>query len=269
MHGMNIPVAVVGTEGFDPNFHVAIIKLAISYTLALAFVFTVIITCLSMLGWVKFADPKQQKRLFVAVVVQLAVGSVGVFFDFLKSNPTEVKEQIQAPIAEQRDAAEMARDAAKAELGQVQSTLAGLKQERTDLEARLTSDRELLETLASDKERLASELAAAETARDTAQETKRQLEAALAVMDAELGQLNSQKAQAAEQLAQIQRDLAAASAQLAAARDEAAKLRGELNIKSTELAKVKSDFASAISKLPQTERVKYGAYRDLAIRGGG
>jgi predicted nucleic acid-binding Zn-ribbon protein len=266
---MELPVAVVGTQGFDPNFHVAIIKLAISYTLALAFVFTVVITCLSMLGWVKFADPKQQKRLFVAVVVQLAVGSVGVFFDFLKINPTEVKEQIQAPIAEQRDAAELARDAAKAELAQVQSTLAGLKQERIDLESQLTSDRQQLDVLANDKERLASELAVAETARDAAQETKSQLEAALAVMDAELGELNSQKAQAAEQLAQIQRDLAAASAQLAAARDEAARLRGDLNVKDAELTKVKKDFATAITKLPQSERVKYSGYRDLAIRGGG
>ena len=269
MNGMEIHVAVVGTQGFDPNFHVAIIKLAISYTLALAFVFTVVVTCLSLLGWVKFADPKQQKRLFAAVVLELAVGCVGVFFGFLNFNSTEVTEEIQAPLVVKIDEAELARDRARAELEQVEGALAGLKQERTELDSQLTSDRQLLASLAADKDRLASELATTEAARDAAQEAKVQLQAALAITDAELAQLNSQKVEAAAQLAQIQQALAEASAQLAAVREQAAKLQGDLSLKDAELIKVKKDFATAITKLPPREQLKYNQYSRLTIHGGG
>ena len=44
--------------------HQELIRLTIAYTLAGAFVFTVVITCLSLVGWIRFADKKQQQKLF-------------------------------------------------------------------------------------------------------------------------------------------------------------------------------------------------------------
>src|SRR6266403_1628301 len=43
--------------------HQELIRLTIAYTLAGAFVFTVVITCLSLVGWIRFADKKQQQKL--------------------------------------------------------------------------------------------------------------------------------------------------------------------------------------------------------------
>lgn len=52
-------------------------QLVIGWTLVGGFVFTVIATCLSMVGVVKFANPKQQGLLFKALVLQLLVGVGG------------------------------------------------------------------------------------------------------------------------------------------------------------------------------------------------
>ena len=71
-----------------------ILKLVIAYTLVGALVFTVIITCLSLIGWVKFASKGQQRTLFSVLIVQLVSGSLGVFFGFLKLDPATVKHQI-------------------------------------------------------------------------------------------------------------------------------------------------------------------------------
>lgn len=84
--------------------HVETIQLAIAYTLLGAFVFTVVITCLSLVGVVKFANPQQQRRFFVALILELVVGCVGFFLDFLKLDPTAVSRNIAS--------------SARAELGQ-------------------------------------------------------------------------------------------------------------------------------------------------------
>lgn len=74
--------------------HIELIQLITAYTLVGAFVFTVVVTCLSLLGWVKFADASQQKKLFGTLVVQLVVVGVGFFSDFLKFDATRVQESV-------------------------------------------------------------------------------------------------------------------------------------------------------------------------------
>jgi len=48
--------------------------LVVGWTLVGGFVFTMIITCLSLVGWIKFADRSQQKKLFLVLIVELLVG---------------------------------------------------------------------------------------------------------------------------------------------------------------------------------------------------
>lgn len=52
-------------------------QLVVGWTIVGAFVFTVTMTCGSMVGWVRFADRNQQRKLFSAVIVEivLAVGT--------------------------------------------------------------------------------------------------------------------------------------------------------------------------------------------------
>ena len=70
--------------------HQGIIELIIAYTLAGAFVFTVVVTCLSLVGWIKFKDASQQRKLFVILIVELVTGSIGLFFNFMTLNPHPV-----------------------------------------------------------------------------------------------------------------------------------------------------------------------------------
>ena len=51
------------------NAHASIIQLIVGYTLTGALVFSVIVTCLSLVGWIKFADQAQQNRLFIVLIV--------------------------------------------------------------------------------------------------------------------------------------------------------------------------------------------------------
>ena len=80
--------------------HTQIMELIIGYTLVGAFVFTVIVTIFSMLGWVKFADKAQQQKLFSILVVELVIGILGFFFSFLNYSPgsveTGIKEKAKA-----------------------------------------------------------------------------------------------------------------------------------------------------------------------------
>ncbi len=78
----------------DSTVHASIIKLAISYTLLGAFIFTVVATCLSLIGIVKFVYPKQQNKLFGVLIVELIVICLGVFSNFLNLNPRSPVEPI-------------------------------------------------------------------------------------------------------------------------------------------------------------------------------
>ncbi len=71
-----------------------ILKLVIAYTLVGAFVFTVIVTCLSLVGWVRLADDSQQRKLFTILIVELVVGCVAWFFQFLALDPGAIAKEI-------------------------------------------------------------------------------------------------------------------------------------------------------------------------------
>jgi hypothetical protein len=74
--------------------HQEIIQLTIAYTLAGAFVFTVVITCLSLVGWIRFADKKQQRKLFGCLIVEVVAVGVGFFSGFLKFDPAQVAQNL-------------------------------------------------------------------------------------------------------------------------------------------------------------------------------
>jgi len=84
----------------DLTVHSAIIKLTIAYTLLGAFVFTVIITCLSLIGIVRFADRAQQRKLFMGLIVELVVICLGFFTDFLQFNPKQAQTEVRAPVVQ-------------------------------------------------------------------------------------------------------------------------------------------------------------------------
>ena len=70
--------------------HQFFVQLIIAYTLAVAFAFTVLVTCLSLVGWIGFANPEQQKKLFYALIVELVVIGVSFFSGWIEFDPTGV-----------------------------------------------------------------------------------------------------------------------------------------------------------------------------------
>jgi peptidoglycan L-alanyl-D-glutamate endopeptidase CwlK len=80
------------------NAHIELIKLVIAYTLVGAFIFTVVVTCASLVGLIKFANPKQQSKLFYALIIELVTVSVGSFADILNFNPAGIANKIEAPL---------------------------------------------------------------------------------------------------------------------------------------------------------------------------
>jgi len=111
--------------------HIEIIKLTIAYTLAGAFVFTVGITCLSLAGWLKFADKRQQQKLFSILIVELVVGCVGFFFNFLAISPHAVARDISAAAVAPHEQAQALRNLLAAHLstltaGEAQAVLSQL-----------------------------------------------------------------------------------------------------------------------------------------------
>lgn len=88
--------------------HTLMIQLAVAYTLVGALIFTVIVTCLSLVGVIKIPDKKQQNQLFMALILELVVGSVAFFVGFLKLDVGEVVEQLAVSV-EQRAGEEFAK----------------------------------------------------------------------------------------------------------------------------------------------------------------
>ncbi len=70
------------------------IELAIAWTLVGAFIFTVVITLLSLVGWLKIPDKKQQNKLFYILIVQVTVICVSHFGKFLNFSPQLAANQI-------------------------------------------------------------------------------------------------------------------------------------------------------------------------------
>lgn len=80
-------------------------KIILAYSLAATFVFTAAVTCLSMIGWVKFSDPEQQKILFKTLIIELTVVVIGFFGKALEFNPSAAKEKIvSAALADKKKA---------------------------------------------------------------------------------------------------------------------------------------------------------------------
>jgi hypothetical protein len=70
--------------GLDPNTHREVIKLIIAYVMVAAIAATAIFTVLSLVGWVKFVNPKQQQKLFAVLIVELVTAAVSWFLSFLR-----------------------------------------------------------------------------------------------------------------------------------------------------------------------------------------
>jgi hypothetical protein len=112
-----------------PNevLHASIIKLSVAYTLLGAFIFTVVVTCLSLLGWVKFADPKQQSKLFTSLIVELVVICIGSFAGVLNYQPKKVQEEVQRPAVEKAAALQKQNDDLSVQLATTKGQLVASK----------------------------------------------------------------------------------------------------------------------------------------------
>ena len=117
----------------------AIYKLAIGITLTVAFIFTVIITLASLVGWVKFKYPAQQKVLFSVLVVELVVGGVASFKGMIGLDPKETVEKIEEPL--KKETAKLS-----AEVQEKTEEVASVKQESNEKIARLEDVVEIKET---------------------------------------------------------------------------------------------------------------------------
>jgi len=72
-----------------------IIKLVVFYSLTGAFVFTLIVTCLSMIGVIKTLDKTLKKTLYKVLIVEVCVAAVGAYANLLNINPLKVSEEIR------------------------------------------------------------------------------------------------------------------------------------------------------------------------------
>lgn len=71
-----------------------LIKIIMAYTLVGVFIFTAVVTSLSLVGWVKFADKKQQQALFTALILEVVAVAVGFFGNILEFNPVKAENKI-------------------------------------------------------------------------------------------------------------------------------------------------------------------------------
>ncbi|MDH4320234.1 MAG: hypothetical protein OEV73_01915 [Desulfobulbaceae bacterium] len=74
--------------------HLVIIPLIVAYTLVGAFIFTVGVIWLSLVGWIKLADAEQRQKLFKLLLVELVVGCLAFFLNFLAFSPAAVVKQV-------------------------------------------------------------------------------------------------------------------------------------------------------------------------------
>lgn len=81
----------------------------LAYTLTGPVIFTVVITCASLVGWIKFADAKQQSKLFYVLIVELIAVAVGFYSQNLMFNPVQVQGNITT-LATNQVLAELPKD---------------------------------------------------------------------------------------------------------------------------------------------------------------
>ena len=79
----------------DTETHRQIIQLILAYSLTGAFVITLILTLLSLVGVIKLANEAQQTKLFSVLIIELAVVVVGFFGNFIKFDPKEVSNEVR------------------------------------------------------------------------------------------------------------------------------------------------------------------------------
>jgi tetratricopeptide (TPR) repeat protein len=73
---------------------IELIQLIVAYTLVGVFVFSAVVTSLSLIGIIKFAHEKQQKMLFKALIIEVVIAAVGFFGNILIFDPGKVRKDI-------------------------------------------------------------------------------------------------------------------------------------------------------------------------------
>ena len=96
----------------NPDIHKVVVQLMIAYTLAGAFIFTVIVTCLSLIGRAKIVHRSQQKKLFYAVVLEIIVIGVASFKGFINFSPEKVEKTAVAEANAEQSLATLVSNAA-------------------------------------------------------------------------------------------------------------------------------------------------------------
>lgn len=76
-------------------FHKEMMQLIIGYAFTGATVFLAVITLLSLVGWVKFADSSQQKKLFTILIVAIVGISVSSFAGLMRFDAANVAKSIE------------------------------------------------------------------------------------------------------------------------------------------------------------------------------
>lgn len=71
-------------------------KLVIGWTIVGAFVFTTMITCLSLVGWLAFKVAAQQKKLFQALIVEVVVLAGASVLGGVRLDPRPVAKNLRA-----------------------------------------------------------------------------------------------------------------------------------------------------------------------------
>lgn len=72
-----------------------VMKLVVGWTIVGAFLFTTVITCLSMVGVIRFADASQQRRLFALLILQIVVGVGAQVLDVADYDPEPLRKVLE------------------------------------------------------------------------------------------------------------------------------------------------------------------------------
>jgi chromosome segregation ATPase len=234
----------------DPSIHADIIKLIIGYTLTGAFVFTVIITCLSLIGIVKFADPAQQRRLFGVLVVELVVGCVGIYFGFLNVDPKKVQEQVQKPLVQQIKVVTEQKQVAEKDLAATRELVAAAGEDKVKLAATLANATQQVARLSAEKLAVEREL-----------QISRQQIATLAAdnraYQTKLGELNAMLRDVQAQKSEVESRLQLASQQVAKLTSEKEAIWGQFTQTTDSLKELQKSYAEALALVPKKERMRF------------
>jgi hypothetical protein len=78
-----------------------LMKLVMGWTIVGGFIFTMVITCLSLVGWVRFADPRQQKRLFSVLIVEVVAAAGAHVVGAVNLSVSDTREKVETSGANQ------------------------------------------------------------------------------------------------------------------------------------------------------------------------